>query len=101
MRYRNYIIKNIVNVILVAVLIVSMVPALGVSVKADTDTFTLGTFDVGTNKFKDAKGSGSTKYKHLRIEYTITPNIGEGIKLPTYSGFDVDSNNSTKYTKIT
>ena len=100
MRYRNHIIKNIVNVILVAVLIVSMVPALGVSVKADTDTFTLGPFDVGTNKFKDATGSGSTKYKSLEISYNSAPTDGEEFVLSDSAGFTKDTTNSSSTTTV-
>lgn len=64
------------------------------------DSFILGKFDDATGTFKEAQGSGTTKYKTILIMFTDELVNNESVTLPNVSGFTLNSTCSTNYTKI-
>ncbi|MCQ2555909.1 MAG: hypothetical protein MJ149_01090, partial [Clostridia bacterium] len=66
----------------------------------NTDTLTLGTFDVSTSSFKDATATEVNTYQGLTISLASEIEGSENIGLPTVDGYTVAENISTQYSKV-
>jgi len=100
--------KRFLGILLSLALLLGVMPGMSVMALADSELFTLGSFDYATNTFKDASGTGSEKYKTLMIAYgretynnvAIAPAVREHLDLPTMDGFEKNNAASTNYSTV-